>query len=170
MYLGLVVSAIVYYANDKKLNENQKDPKLHYFIFDHFLFRWLPDGFRKWARFGLINPELEPVRDPRATDQSTVLSKKFCPGSINYGSLASTQVCRSLLRRGRTSLWNKKWWFSWRERSWPWSWGEWRSQRWIWRRPWTEVFGTRRKKWVIQGRQWRHISIKIHGKQSSLGF
>ena len=57
------MSAIFYYVNNKKLNENQKDPKLHYFIFDHFIFRWLPNSFRKWARFGLINPEFDTVRD-----------------------------------------------------------------------------------------------------------
>ena len=67
--LGLLVSTIFYYVNNKKLNENQKDPKLHYFIFDHFVFRWLPNGFRKWARFGLINPELETVRDPWTLDR-----------------------------------------------------------------------------------------------------
>ena len=79
------MSAIFYYVNNKKLNENQKDPKLHYFIFDHFLFRWLPNSFRKWARFGLINPEFDTVRDTQTETYKIDLSSMNSLSALSRG-------------------------------------------------------------------------------------
>ena len=52
------MSTIVYYYKEKKLTENQTNPALHFFVFDHFLFRWTPQSFRNWARFGMTNPNV----------------------------------------------------------------------------------------------------------------
>ena len=55
------MSGAVHYYKGKILSENQKNGNLHFFVFDHFLFRWLPDSFRRWARLGLINPTIPDV-------------------------------------------------------------------------------------------------------------
>ena len=36
---GFSVSIVVYYYKGKQLSESQRDPTLHFFLFDHFLFR-----------------------------------------------------------------------------------------------------------------------------------
>ena len=142
MSSGLLVSVIFYYVNDKKLNENQKDPKLHYFIFDHFLFRWLPNSFRKWARFGLINPEFETVRDTRTEKYKNIDSNLTSTWSPGFSSPWSMDP------------WIRRRW----ER--PWGKGSTLSWRWSWRKSWSRI--CRRKSWVIRRRQWYNISIKRH--------
>ena len=69
MIVGFTVSLIIHYSRQKRLTEAQKNPRLHFFVFDHFMLRWLPVKFRLWARAGLENPDL-------IEKQSQVLSRE----------------------------------------------------------------------------------------------
>ena len=56
---GFWIGFIRFWLNNWELNEKQKNGHLHYFFFDHLLFRWLPETWRVKLRFGLKNPHLE---------------------------------------------------------------------------------------------------------------
>ena len=59
------------------LTEQQKDGRLHYFIFDHFLFRWMPDKWRTFLRWGLKNPYLQSEKSVGVKLQNSVADDIF---------------------------------------------------------------------------------------------
>ena len=60
---GLLISIVQFGRRNWTLTEQQKDPKLHYFIFDHFLFKWMPSKLRVFLRWGLVNPQVSNMEE-----------------------------------------------------------------------------------------------------------
>ena len=60
---GFLLSIIQFGRRNWTLTEQQKDPKLHYFIFDHFLFKWMPSKWRTFLRWGLVNPQVSNTEE-----------------------------------------------------------------------------------------------------------
>ena len=56
--LGLFLAVLRFWYRGWTLTEQQKDGRLHYFIFDHVIFSWMPKKWRKFLRYGLTNPNL----------------------------------------------------------------------------------------------------------------
>ena len=95
MIVGFVVSLIIYHCNGKQLTEAQKNPRLHFFLFDHFLLRWLPNGLRDWARCGMVNPDLSTTNFDEVKNNDEKIDEKRLSETLGRPSSISNDTTTS---------------------------------------------------------------------------
>ena len=76
-FSGLIIALLQFGRRKWTLTAQQRDGRLHYFIFDHFLLRWMPSRWRYFARWGLKNPALQEELDEKlGVDCSSTIQSK----------------------------------------------------------------------------------------------
>ena len=95
MIVGFTVSLIIYHCNGKQLTEAQQNPRLHFFVFDHFLLRWLPKSLRDWARCGMVNPDLNNTSFDKVQNNNEKIDEKRPSQTLERTSTVSNDSTTS---------------------------------------------------------------------------